>query len=50
VSIGVTSVPQEEAEVERILNFVDELMYQAKQSGRNCVIGGAYAVKQEMVV
>jgi len=48
VSIGVTSIPQDEGEIEGILHFVDELMYQAKQSGRNCVIGGAYIDKKEV--
>jgi diguanylate cyclase (GGDEF)-like protein len=40
VSIGVTLVPPDAANIEASLSQADALMYQAKQTGRNLVVSG----------
>ena len=46
VSIGVTSVLQDEGSLDEALKLADALMYRAKQSGRNCVVSEAIAGPQ----
>jgi len=43
VSIGCTTLPQEAGELDEVLRAADQLMYQAKQSGRNRVVLDARA-------
>lgn len=40
VSIGVTSVKEEESDIEAILERADCLLYKAKHKGRNCFVSG----------
>jgi diguanylate cyclase (GGDEF)-like protein len=40
ISIGVTSVAQDQSSPTDFIKAADERLYQAKQEGRNKVVGG----------
>jgi diguanylate cyclase (GGDEF)-like protein len=41
VSIGVAEQPLDHVSEEKLINLADAALYQAKTSGRNCVVGSA---------
>lgn len=38
VSIGVATLHEDDSSIEAILNRADKVLYNAKKSGRNCVV------------